>query len=133
MAVGAIFTNLKLLKKVNEKKFRDDLYHRLATFVIHIPPLRERKEDIPLLVRHFVEIFSNVLNKRISRIENKIDSALIHYDFPGNVRELRNMIERAILIADSSTLKLEHFMTTTAFLPLMLMEMVIWTFYLLRK
>ncbi|MCK4357913.1 MAG: sigma-54-dependent Fis family transcriptional regulator, partial [Candidatus Cloacimonetes bacterium] len=102
-------TNINLLEKVREKKFRNDLYYRLATFVINIPPLRERKEDIPLLLRYFVEMFSCVLNKKIKRIENQIDSALINYDFPGNIRELKNMVERAILISDSSTLKLKHF------------------------
>ncbi|MCD4817849.1 MAG: sigma 54-interacting transcriptional regulator [Candidatus Cloacimonetes bacterium] len=102
-------TNISQLELIRNNKFRKDLYHRLATFVINIPALRDRKEDIPLLVRYFVKIFSSMLNKKITRIENQVDSVLLNYDFPGNVRELRNMVERAILVADSSTLKLGHF------------------------
>ena len=107
-------TNINLLQKVNEHSFRDDLYHRLSSFVIHIPPLRERKEDIPLLVRHFVKMFTKTLNKKISRIDDKVHLELMNYDFPGNVRELRNLVERAVLISDSSTLKPEHFVIPKA-------------------
>lgn len=102
-------TNLNLMDKVNTYEFRRDLYHRLAIFVIHIPPLRERKEEIPLLLEHFVGISSNTMNKKINKIEKEVVKNLMEYDFPGNVRELRNMVERAILVADSSTLRLQHF------------------------
>ncbi len=102
-------TNINLTDKIKENSFRSDLYHRLATFVINIPPLRERKEDIHLLVKHFAKMFSQSLKKQIKRIEDQVYSKLLNYDFPGNVRELKNMVERAILISDSSTLKLEHF------------------------
>ncbi|MCK4695134.1 MAG: sigma 54-interacting transcriptional regulator, partial [Candidatus Cloacimonetes bacterium] len=102
-------TNINLFEIVKTKKIRDDLYHRLSTFVIQIPPLRKRKEDIPLLLEHFVTIFSTLMNKKIKKIEKNITSALIKYDFPGNVRELKNIVERAIIISDSSTLKLKHF------------------------
>ncbi|MCD4818341.1 MAG: sigma 54-interacting transcriptional regulator [Candidatus Cloacimonetes bacterium] len=106
-------TNINLLEKVRENKFRVDLYHRLATYVIQIPPLRERKEDIPLLLRHFVKHFSKKMNKKIIRIEEKLENALLKYDFPGNVRELKNMVERAILISNSSTLRVNCFIIPT--------------------
>jgi transcriptional regulator with GAF, ATPase, and Fis domain/tetratricopeptide (TPR) repeat protein len=102
-------TNTNLIEDVNNEKFRRDLYHRLAIFVINIPPLRERREDIPLLFEHFVGTSCAALNKKISKIEKDILSSLMEYDFPGNVRELRNMVERAVLVADSSTLRLPHF------------------------
>ncbi len=102
-------TNTMLLEKVNDKKFRNDLYHRLATFVIQIPPLRDRKEDIPLLLDHFIGIHSQNFNKKVNKIEKNIIQALQDYDFPGNIRELRNMVERAILVMNSSTLRLKDF------------------------
>ncbi len=102
--------NCNLLDKVNAEQFRRDLYHRLAIFVINIPPLRERKEEIPLLFRHFVGLSSLALNKKINKVEKNIISYLMDYNFPGNVRELRNIVERAVLVADSSTLRLEHLM-----------------------
>lgn len=103
-------TNLNLVHEVEVKKFRIDLFHRLATFVINIPPLRERKEDIPLLLKHFVGVYSKKFNKVINRIEKNVETALLQYDYPGNVRELRNMVERAVLVASSSTLKINDFL-----------------------
>ncbi|MBN2829163.1 MAG: sigma 54-interacting transcriptional regulator [Candidatus Cloacimonetes bacterium] len=103
-------TNANLVDKVNQEEFRRDLYHRLAVFVINIPPLRERKDEIPPLMEHFVGLASNSLNKKISKIEKNIITALMDYDFPGNVRELRNMVERAVLVTDSSTLRLKDFL-----------------------
>jgi len=102
-------TNVNLLDEVNSGAFRRDLYHRLAVFVIHIPPLRERRDEIPGLLNHFVGLSSVSLKKKITRVEKDIVPVLMNYDFPGNVRELKNMVERAVLVADSSTLRLEHF------------------------
>lgn len=102
-------TNSMLLEKVKNKTFRNDLYHRLATFVIHIPPLRDRKEDIPLLLDYFIELISRTFNKQVKKIEKQIIHALQDYDFPGNIRELRNMVERAVLVMNSSTLRLKDF------------------------
>ncbi len=102
-------TNINLFELVETKKFREDLYHRLSTFVIQLPPLRERKEDIPLLTEYFVKMFSTLLNKKIKRIDEFAHSALLHYDYPGNVRELKNIVERAVIVSDSSTLKSKHF------------------------
>ncbi len=89
--------------------FRLDLYHRLSTFEIHLPPLRERKEDIPLLVAHFAAIFAPKMNKSIPYIEQGLEERLKCYAFPGNVRELRNVVERAVILSTSNTLKFEDF------------------------
>lgn len=102
-------TNLNLLDKISSGDFRRDLYHRLAIFVIHIPPLRERKEDIPLLLKHFVVMSSQSLNKKITRIDKNVLPLLMEYDYPGNVRELKNMVDHAVLVAESSILDHDHF------------------------
>ena len=102
-------TNTDLESLVERNHFRNDLYFRLATFVINIPPLRERKEDIPFLLEHFVKLFSKKLNKPIKRIEKSVETFLMKYNYPGNVRELRNLVERAVILADSATLKYSHF------------------------
>ncbi len=102
-------TNMDLLELVSQKQFREDLYHRLAAFVIQIPPLRERKEDIQPLIEHFVNTYAPRLNKSVRRIDPQIFTTIESYDFPGNIRELRNMVERALIICDSPTLQLQHF------------------------
>jgi len=103
-------TNLDMSDLLEKKKFREDLYHRLATFVIHIPPLRDRKEDIPLLLDHFINLFSKQFAKPINKVESSVISYLSAYNFPGNIRELKNMVERAVIVAESSTLKCSHFL-----------------------
>ncbi|MBM4404050.1 MAG: sigma 54-interacting transcriptional regulator [Candidatus Cloacimonetes bacterium] len=103
-------TNVNLVRKVELEEFRRDLYHRLAIFVINIPPLRDRREDIPLLFKHFVGLASLAIKKPISKVDKDVLALLTEYDFPGNVRELKNMVERAVLVADSSTLHREHFL-----------------------
>lgn len=107
-------TNQDLEKLTEEKRFRLDLYHRLSTFIIHVPPLRERKEDIPLLLNYFTEEFSRKLNKKIRGIEVKAVEMLMEYHFPGNVRELRNMVERAVILCEKDRLRLSDFQTTRA-------------------
>ncbi|MCD4817687.1 MAG: sigma 54-interacting transcriptional regulator [Candidatus Cloacimonetes bacterium] len=102
-------TNSNLLSSVEAGNFRTDLYHRLSAFVLNIPPLRERISDIPFLLKHFVKLFGEQLNKKITKVERKAESELMSYDFPGNIRELRNLIERAIIMGNSSTLKSVHF------------------------
>ncbi len=97
-------TNVDLESLVEEKKFRLDLLHRLNTLHIHIPPLRERTEDIaPLLIDFSVE-FSKKINKPIKNIDDKVFDKLVGYSFPGNIRELRNMTERAIILCSGSIL-----------------------------
>jgi DNA-binding NtrC family response regulator len=97
-------TNHDIDQLVNEKKFRLDLIHRLNTLHIHIPPLRERTEDIAPLLNHFVSEFSVRMNKPNLKIDKKLVDALKKYSFPGNVRELKNMTERAVILAKEKLL-----------------------------
>ena len=97
-------TNQDLAARVVEKQFRLDLYYRLNVFPIALPPLRRRLEDIPLLVTHFVEKFGTRMSKRISRISDQAMDALIHYTWPGNIRELQNYIERAVILTKGDVL-----------------------------
>jgi DNA-binding NtrC family response regulator len=91
-------TNRNLKKMVGNKQFREDLYFRLNVFPIRIPPLRERTGDIPLLVRHFVDNYAERMNKRIEIIPDETMAALFRYSWPGNIRELQNLIERAVIM-----------------------------------
>lgn len=102
-------SNQHLEEMAEDKKFRSDLFHRLSTFVIQLPPLCERKEDIPLLVNHFVSVFSTRLNLNINGISDEAMHKLKNYYFPGNIRELKNLIERALILCDSQQLDLKHF------------------------
>src|SRR5215467_14284515 len=98
-------TNLDLSKLVAERAFRSDLFYRLNVFPIQIPSLRERSEDIPLLVSYFVQRFSRSLNKEVAYIPADVMEALTHYPWPGNVRELENLIERAVLLSPGKELR----------------------------
>jgi DNA-binding NtrC family response regulator len=89
--------------------FRLDLFHRLGTFEIYVPPLRERKEDIPVLLNYFVEKFADKMRKQISDFDPASLEELINYPFPGNVRELRNLVERAVILCDGDILNMSHF------------------------
>jgi formate hydrogenlyase transcriptional activator len=91
-------TNRNLEKMVTDREFRSDLFYRLNVFPIHIPPLRERKEDIPLLVTYFVEKFAKQMQKRIDSIPVATMKALATWDWPGNIREPENFIERAVIL-----------------------------------
>jgi formate hydrogenlyase transcriptional activator len=97
-------TNCDLKMMVDDRKFRSDLYYRLNVFPIRVPPLRERTEDIPLLVRHFVKQFSERNNRIIDTILSDTMEALTRYHWPGNIRELQNVIERAVIITKGATL-----------------------------
>ena len=99
-------TNQHLSSAVAKGDFRDDLYYRLNVFPIHVPPLRERPQDIPLLVWAFVRSFTKSMNKPIEKIPRNAMRALQRYPWPGNVRELRNVIEHAMIISQGSTLTL---------------------------
>jgi formate hydrogenlyase transcriptional activator len=98
-------TNCDLQGMVDEKKFRADLYYRLNVFPIFIPALRERREDIPLLVSHFTQLFAHRLNKKIEKVPTEAMNALIDYSWPGNIRELQNVIERAVLVSNGPLLR----------------------------
>lgn len=82
------------------KKFRSDLYHRLSTFIIELPPLRERKEDIPLLVEHFLGHFASRMKIKTPKLSQEALHKITHYAFPGNIRELRNLLERAVILSE---------------------------------
>lgn len=97
-------TNRDLSMMVEEQKFRSDLFFRLNVFPIQIPPLRERVEDIPLLVRHFAQDFSRRMNKTIDTIPSESMRALCQYSWPGNIRELQNVIERAVILSPGPAL-----------------------------
>src|SRR6202035_4682167 len=97
-------TNSDLSAMVESGKFRSDLFYRLDVFPIHLPPLRDRKEDIPLLVRHFVQQFARRLRKNIDSIPAATMTALCEYHWPGNIRELQNVIERAVIVSTGSVL-----------------------------
>ena len=94
-----VATNRNLEKEVKAQKFRADLYYRLAVFPIYVPPLRERKEDIPLLAHYFLKIYSKKRGKSFSRIPHTDMDRLIQYDWPGNVREMENIIERGTILS----------------------------------
>lgn len=97
-------SNTKLEKLASENKFRLDLFHRLSVFVIVIPPLRERKEDIPLLLDYYVKLYSIQMERSTLKIDPVVINKLMQYDFPGNVRELKNIIERAVIMCDGNTI-----------------------------
>lgn len=98
-------TNGDLAKLVAERTIRSDLFYRLNVFPIHIPALRERREDVPLLVRYFVQKFSRRLNKTVAYVPAEAMDALVNYSWPGNVRELENFVERAVLLSPGKELR----------------------------
>jgi formate hydrogenlyase transcriptional activator len=99
-------TNADLAQKVAENQFRSDLYYRINVFPIVIPPLRERREDIPLLVRYFAQKYARRMKRPIETIPVKAMTALTEYRWPGNVRELENFVERAVILSRGSELEL---------------------------
>jgi DNA-binding NtrC family response regulator len=100
-------TNVDLKRLVAESRFRDDLYYRLCVITISIPPLRERREDIPLLAEHFVRVYASENNKAITGLSPDALRALLDYDWPGNVRELENAIERAVVLCPGGMIELD--------------------------
>jgi formate hydrogenlyase transcriptional activator len=97
-------THRNLVEMVKRNEFRSDLYYRLNVFPIPLPPLRARREDIPSLVKHFVEIYARKMNKQIERISPETMSALVSYQWPGNIRELQNFIERSVILSSGNVL-----------------------------
>jgi formate hydrogenlyase transcriptional activator len=100
-------TNQDLWKMVQERRFRADLYYRLNVFPIALPPLRERSEDIPRLVDHFVRKFAWSMNKEIDHVPEEVMEVLRNYDWPGNIRELQNVMERAVILSPGRVLRLQ--------------------------
>ena len=98
-------TNRDLARMVADGRFRDDLYYRLNVFPLVLPPLRERREDIPRLVRHFTQRFARRMGRRIETIPSAVMAALVRYPWPGNVRELQNVIERTVILSPGPSLQ----------------------------
>ena len=101
-------TNRDLKQEIKNGRFREDLYFRLNVFQIHLPPLRERREDIPILVQHFVEKFRGDSAKRVTGVHPEAMEVLKNHDWPGNIRELRNAVERAVILCDGELITREH-------------------------
>ncbi len=104
-------TNRDLDAEIEVKHFRKDLYFRLKVIPIHVPPLRERRPDIPALVSHFVDRFNKELGKHVKPVSREVIEVLVRYDWPGNVRELKNIIERAMLLDAEDEILLQHLPT----------------------
>lgn len=102
-------TNKSVEELTAGKEFRLDLFHRIGAFVIHIPPLRERRSDIPLLVEYFIKNISKRLGKTIKKVHPDVYTTLDKYPFPGNIRELRNMVERACIMSQDNIIQADHF------------------------
>jgi len=98
-------TNRDLVKLVAHGKFREDLYYRLNVFPIVVPPLRDRSEDVPVLAWTFAKQYGAAMGKPVERISQETMDAMRRYPWPGNIRELRNVIERAVILSESSTLR----------------------------
>jgi formate hydrogenlyase transcriptional activator len=98
-------TNRDLSIMVEEQKFRGDLFYRLNVFPVRMPPLRDRQDDIPLLVRHFVQHFAQRIKKTIDTIPSETMDTLCCYHWPGNIRELQNVLERAVILTTGRTLR----------------------------
>jgi formate hydrogenlyase transcriptional activator len=100
-------TNRNLAQMTGAKQFREDLYFRLNVFPIHLPPLRERAGDIPLLARHYVDKYSQRMNKQVGTIPAEAVTALCSYPWPGNIRELQNFIERSVILTSGNVLRVQ--------------------------
>jgi DNA-binding NtrC family response regulator len=100
-------TNRNLLQDVKDGRFREDLYYRLNVFPTHLPPLRERREDILPLTEYFIEKFNSKLDRGVKHVDSRVKDLLVNYDWPGNIRELENLIERIVLMAGGDTITFE--------------------------
>jgi len=101
-------TNRDLQDAMKSGNFRQDLYFRLNVVSLHIPPLAERKDDIPLLSYYFLKKYSALMNKEVTEISQEVIDLIMNYDFPGNVRELENIIERGIALSNGKTIEVAH-------------------------
>jgi transcriptional regulator with PAS, ATPase and Fis domain len=102
-------TSRKLERQMAEGRFREELYYRLNVIELFVPPLRERKCDIPLLVRHFLDRYGKRYGKPSLRLSREAERALLTHDFPGNIRELENMIQRAVVVSEGEVIEAVHF------------------------
>jgi two-component system response regulator HydG len=102
-------TSQDLGKAITDGFFREDFFYRINVIMIDIPPLKKRKEDIPLLIQHFLEKYGHETTKQVDRVTRDATELLRHYDWPGNVRELENAVERAVVLSQSRTLGIKDF------------------------
>ena len=98
-------TNKNLLEEIQKGNFREDLYHRLSVIIIHVPPLAERKEDIPLLVNHFIKLICTENGMAVRKIDDDAIALLQQHSWTGNIRELRNVTERLLILGGSTITK----------------------------
>jgi transcriptional regulator with PAS, ATPase and Fis domain len=110
-------TNRKLEEMIEENSFRSDLFYRLNTVSIEIPPLRERQEDIKILLEKFITDYNTQFNKKITRVDSDLEDFILNYSWPGNVREFKNSVERAVLLSEGKSLSLKHFSSIINFNP----------------
>ena len=101
-------TNRNLAEEVKQGHFRQDLFYRINVVALNIPPLAERKDDLPLLIQYFIKKYGALMNKDVSNIDPEVVDILLRYDFPGNVRELENIIERGVALASGDTIEVGH-------------------------
>jgi len=102
-------TNKDLKKEIEERRFREDLFYRLNVFSVDVPPLKERKEDIPLIVEHLTGKYNKILNKKVKKVSAKAMELLLDYNYPGNIRELENIIERSMIMAKDEIIDEKYF------------------------
>jgi len=102
-------TNKDLKKEIEERRFREDLFYRLNVFNVDVPPLKERKEDIPLIVEHLTGKYNKILNKKVKKVSAKAMELLLDYNYPGNIRELENIIERSMIMAKDEIIDEKYF------------------------
>ena len=98
-------TNRNLDKEIREGRFREDLLYRINTITVEVPTLKERKEDLPILINFFMDKYQNEMKKKINKMEDGLLEMLINYDYPGNIRELKNIIERLVVLSDNGILR----------------------------
>jgi two-component system response regulator AtoC len=110
-------TNRNLVDMISDNTFRSDLFYRLNTVSIEIPPLREREDDLLLLLNNFVAEYNMQFAKKITKIDDDLEDFILNYSWPGNVRELRNSVERAVLLSEGKSLNLKHFSSIINFKP----------------
>ncbi|HLD46310.1 MAG TPA: helix-turn-helix domain-containing protein, partial [Desulfobaccales bacterium] len=101
-------TNKDLKGEVERGAFRQDLYYRINVVTLQVPTLAERQDDIPLLCHHFLEKFAQAQDKKIDRISDEVMDVLLHYEFPGNIRELENIMERAVTLCSGNVIEMQH-------------------------
>jgi DNA-binding NtrC family response regulator len=101
-------TNKDLLKAIESKEFRNDLYYRLQVIPVYLPPLRERRDDIPVLAQHFIDTYNREFGKSVKGLSPAAERLLVEYPWPGNIRELKNVLERAIILGNEETLSVDH-------------------------